>query len=32
MPVYGGLVFIHYGLDRLGELRSQPIEGSARPV
>ena len=32
MPVYGGLVFIHYGLDRLGELRSQPIEGSARRV
>lgn len=30
MPVYGGLVFIHYGLARLGELRGEPIEGSAR--
>jgi CysZ protein len=30
MPVYGGLVFIHYGLARLDELRSEPIEGSAR--
>jgi CysZ protein len=30
MPVYGGLVFIHYGLARLGELREEPIEGSAR--
>jgi hypothetical protein len=29
MPVYGGLVFIHYGLARLGEARSAPIEGSA---
>jgi len=29
MPVYGGLVFIHYSLARLGELRSEPIEGSA---
>jgi CysZ protein len=29
MPVYGGLVFIHYGLARLGEFRSEPIEGSA---
>jgi CysZ protein len=32
VPVYGGLVFIHYGLARLGELRSAPIEGSARRV
>ncbi|HMH18076.1 MAG TPA: EI24 domain-containing protein [Burkholderiales bacterium] len=32
MPVYGGLVFIHYGLARLAELRSEPIEGSARRV
>jgi hypothetical protein len=32
MPVYGGLVFIHYGLARLGELRAAPIEGSARRV
>ena len=32
MPVYGGLVFIHYGLGRLGELRSEPIEGTARRV
>jgi CysZ protein len=30
MPVYGGLVFIHYGLARLGELRGAAIEGSAR--
>jgi len=29
MPVYGGLVFIHYSLARLGELRGEPIEGSA---
>src|SRR5256885_4729440 len=29
MPVYGGLAFIHYGLGRLGELRSEPIEGVA---
>ena len=29
MPVYGGLVFIHYGLARLGELRREPIEGGA---
>ena len=29
MPVYGGLAFIHYGLERLGELRSAPIEGAA---
>src|SRR5712671_1757698 len=29
MPVYGGLAFIHYGLERLGELRSAPIEGTA---
>lgn len=26
MPVYGGLAFIHYGLGRLSELRSEPIE------
>jgi CysZ protein len=32
MPVYGGLAFIHYGLERLGELRSEPIEGAATPV
>lgn len=32
MPVYGGLVFIHYGLARLGELRSEPIQGTARRV
>jgi hypothetical protein len=30
MPVYGGLAFIHYGLARLGELRTEPIEGAAR--
>jgi uncharacterized protein involved in cysteine biosynthesis len=29
MPVYGGLAFIHYGLARLGELRAEPIEGTA---
>jgi hypothetical protein len=29
MPVYGGLVFIHYCLARLDEARSEPIEGSA---
>jgi hypothetical protein len=29
MPVYGGLVFIHYCLARLDETRSEPIEGSA---
>ena len=29
MPVYGGLVFIHYCLARLAEARSEPIEGSA---
>jgi hypothetical protein len=32
MPVYGGLVFIHYGLARLGELRGEPIQGTARQV
>src|SRR5882672_198607 len=32
MPVYGGLVFIHYALARLGESRGQPIEGSARRI
>jgi hypothetical protein len=29
MPVYGGLAFIHYGLARLDELRSEPIQGTA---
>lgn len=29
MPVYGGLAFIHYGLERLRELRGEPIEGVA---
>ena len=29
MPVYGGLVFTHYGLARLAGLRDEPIEGSA---
>jgi len=29
MPVYGGLAFIHFGLDRLRELRGEPIEGAA---
>ena len=32
MPLYGGLAFIHYGLARLGELRSEPIQGTARRV
>jgi hypothetical protein len=32
MPVYGGLAFIHYGLARLGELRSEPIQVTARRV
>jgi CysZ protein len=32
MPVYGGLVFIHYALARLGELRGDPIEGSATRI
>ena len=32
MPVYGGLVFAHYGLQRLTELRSEPIEGAALRV
>jgi hypothetical protein len=32
MPVYGGLAFIHYGLERLGELRNEPIEGAATRV
>ena len=32
MPVYGGLAFIHYGLARLGKLRSVPIESTARRV
>jgi CysZ protein len=29
MPVYGGLVFIHYCLARLDEARGEPIGGSA---
>ncbi|MBI2320005.1 MAG: EI24 domain-containing protein [Betaproteobacteria bacterium] len=29
-PVYGALAFIHYGLGRLRELRSAPIEGASR--
>jgi len=29
-PVYGGLAFIHYGLERLRQMRSAPIEGTAR--
>lgn len=28
-PVYGGLAFIHYGLGRLRELRTAPIEGAS---
>src|SRR5713101_4975343 len=32
MPVYGGLAFIHFGLSRLGELRSEPIQGTVRRV
>jgi len=32
MPVYGGLVFIHYGLARLAESRDEPVEGSARRI
>ena len=32
MPVYGGLVFIHYGLARLAESRDEPIEGRARRI
>src|SRR5499427_2463339 len=32
MPVYGGLVFIHYCLARLGEARNEPIEGVATRV
>ena len=31
-PVYGGLVFIHYMLDRLRTLRTSPIEGTARRI
>lgn len=31
-PVYGGLAFIHYGLGRLREMRTAPIDGSARRV
>jgi uncharacterized protein involved in cysteine biosynthesis len=30
MPVYGGLVFIHYCLGRLGELRGERLEGGTR--
>lgn len=29
-PVYAGLVFIHYGLARLEQLRAEPLEGEAR--
>jgi hypothetical protein len=32
MPVYGGLVFIHYCLARLDESRSEPLEGSATRI
>ena len=32
MPVYGGLAFIHFALSRLGELRSEPIQGTVRRV
>jgi len=32
MPVYGGLAFVHFGLSRLGELRSEPIQGTVRRV
>jgi hypothetical protein len=32
MPVYGGLVFMHYCLARLDEVRSEPIEGSATRI
>jgi len=32
MPVYGGLAFIHFGLSRLGELRSEPIQGTVTRV
>jgi hypothetical protein len=32
MPVYGGLVFIHYGLARLAESRDEPIEGRAKRI
>ncbi len=31
-PVYGGLAFIHYGLARLRELRTAPIDGRATRV
>jgi len=31
-PVYAGLVFIHYCLDRLAQLRTGPIEGVAAQV
>jgi len=31
-PIYGGLAFIHYGLGRLREMRTAPIEGAARRV
>jgi CysZ protein len=29
VPVYAGLAFVHYCLDRLVELRAQPIEGQS---
>jgi hypothetical protein len=32
MPVYGGLAFIHYGLARLSELRSEPIAGASARI
>ncbi len=32
MPVFGGLAFIHHGLDRLRQLRSEPIEGDVTRV
>ncbi len=32
MPVYGGLAFIHYCLERLRELRNEPLEGTATRI
>lgn len=32
VPVYGALAFVHYGLERLQALRSEPIEGEAIDV
>jgi hypothetical protein len=29
VPVYGALAFVHYGLERLQAMRSEPIEGTA---